>query len=446
MPETLGTVTFPSGEVLLIDFGLLRLWSADRSPLLHEDQAPPETIARANRAVDLEVVGPDAAEAAAQIDLATVKGRYGFDQDPDNDLLARQIAGTGLDATVREIPRMAHFTRVHRLLDDDPGGTEVPFHGGWAVAVRGVPTGPLVVRGERMPAGAAYEERWRSVWVECATGEPEHSAECGYVLVDEARLLFADPAALNAWHNDDPADGMYDLAFWGRDQDVVGARVSVDAQASPPISLEGPAIGWTNLVRDDVVGRLQALRALKAEGLRFAYDIRPHDDHYRLLQQMYRTPTESGVIEVGGAHMTGWFTSWGDGAFPVFRDLAADGTLLRVRVELGGPEIVARQRRMERLWFGDLSKLAIVTARVAGDGAQVCWLYREAADRENDSGWRVFAGDESQDYIDDAANSVLVPLRELIEDAALEEVFEAPVGSAFERVDGKFVKAPFPAG
>lgn len=32
--------------------------------------------------------------------------------------------------------------------------------------------------------------------------------------------------------------------------------------------------------------------------------------------------------------MTGWFT-WGDGVFPVFRDLAADGSLLLLRVELG---------------------------------------------------------------------------------------------------------------
>jgi len=67
--------------------------------------------------------------------------------------------------------------------------------------------------------------------------------------------------------------------------------------------------------------------------------------------------TESASVEIGGSVVCGFFTSWGDGAFPVRRDLATDGTLCRLRVEVGAPEIVERQQAMEDRWFGELSRL-----------------------------------------------------------------------------------------
>jgi hypothetical protein len=417
MGELLGTASFPSGDVLLIDFGLLRLWSGDRVPDLG-----PET--------DFEIAGPDAREVAAALDLARVKGRYAFDLE-DGGPVAAKVAEvcrtTGLDATLRATPRMAHHTRVRRLLDDFPEGAEVPFPGGWAVAVRGVPAGrELRVLGERMDPDGPDTGNWHSVWVECAEGAPAKTVECGYVLVDEARLMFTDPTALNGWRNDEPLDGLYDLVFWGADGPAVADRVEASTVDDDGV------FGWTGLTRDEVVSRHGELQSLGE--LRFRFDVRPHDDHYRVLQQMYRSPTESGSIEVGGATMTGWFTSWGDGAFPVFRDLAADGTLLRVRVELGAPEIVRRQRRLEELWFGDLAKMALVSARVAREGAPVRWLHRDAPDNDQDSGWRVFAGDETQDYVDDAANCQVMPLRELIRaDPGLEDLFVHPAPAAFER-------------
>ncbi|MFE4457442.1 hypothetical protein ACFROC_08795 [Nocardia tengchongensis] len=91
---------------------------------------------------------------------------------------------------------------------------------------------------------------------------------------------------------------------------------------------------WADLTLDELRARYGELESLRAEGMRFAVDMRPHDDHFRVLEQMRSSSTESGSIDVGGARMTGWFTSWGDGAFPVFRDVAADGMLLRVRVRV----------------------------------------------------------------------------------------------------------------
>ncbi len=417
MSESLGSATFPSGDLLLIDFGLLRAWCGE----------PAEGM-------DFEITGPDAPEVAARLDLAMVKGRYAFDF-PDGDPLAKRVARFGLDASLTRIPRVPHHARVQRLLDDTPGGVEVPFSAGWAVAVRGVPADrELPVYGERMDPDGPDAGRWRSVWVECAEGEPVRSVECGYVLVEEARLMFADPTALYGWRNDQPYDGLFDLAFWGKDAAEVAERLSAPAMDQPDV------FGWTDITEDELFEHYSRLRA--EDEAKFRTDVRPHDDHHRILRQMHSTQTESGVVEVDGGLMTGWFTSWGDGAFPVYRDLAEDGTLLRVRVELGADEIVQRQRRFERLWFGDLAQLAIVSNRVARDGEPACWLYREARDNERDSGWRVFAGDEPEEYVADSANCSLMPLRDLIKaDPSVEAVLTEPAPAAFERrgQDDEFV-------
>ena len=59
---------------------------------------------------------------------------------------------------------------------------------------------------------------------------------------------------------------------------------------------------------------------------------------------------------------------------------------------------------------------------------------REPPDRDEDSGWRVFAGNETSAYVDDPDNVSLLSLHGLCEiDESLEKVLEEPVGSALER-------------
>jgi hypothetical protein len=41
-------------------------------------------------------------------------------------------------------------------------------------------------------------------------------------------------------------------------------------------------------------------------------------------------------------------TSWGDGFFPVYRDVDAGGKLVRVCIDLGNEKIVQRQRQFEQ--------------------------------------------------------------------------------------------------
>jgi hypothetical protein len=44
---------------------------------------------------------------------------------------------------------------------------------------------------------------------------------------------------------------------------------------------------------------------------------RPHSHSYQVLAQMPPSETGSGVIGIAGAQMCAFFTSWGDGLFPV---------------------------------------------------------------------------------------------------------------------------------
>ncbi|HSH23299.1 MAG TPA: hypothetical protein VK975_04470 [Acidimicrobiales bacterium] len=356
--ESLGSVTCPSGDVFVFDFGLLRLWSGDRPPVLDGDVVPPEVAAQANASDDFEISGRDAVTVAAALDLAAVKGRYAFDLPDHGESLSERVATIcqerSLHARVQRIGRMPHRRRLERLLDDDPTGAEVPFHGVWGVAVRGVPRSrSLPVLGRRMDDDGPDAGRWHSVWVLCDERPPVSSIEAGYVLVDEARLMFADPRALDLWRNDEALDGLADLEFWGRDA-VAAADVT---GASPVDASQSNVFGWLDRPVAEVVRLARQLEELRSDAaLKFVIDFRPHDHHHQMLRLARTTPTEAGTITLDGFLVTGLFTTWGDGAFPVYRDVAADGSLCRIRVELGAPEIVQRTRRFEELWFGSFPR------------------------------------------------------------------------------------------
>jgi len=77
---------------------------------------------------------------------------------------------------------------------------------------------------------------------------------------------------------------------------------------------------------------------------------------------------------------------------------------------------------------------AIVSIEVARQGLPVGWLYRDEPDREDDSGWRIFSGAESDDFADDASNFVILTLEELVAlDPGLAPILDAPFHSCYER-------------
>lgn len=344
--EALGDVVMSSGTLVVIDFGLLEMWSHSEPPRL--DHADPELMARANSAVDLQIIGPDASLVAERIDLAAATATFVFDMPPDSvEMVRGRVASIreadGLDADVVAVARMPHGDRVRELVELRPDGAEVPFHGPWAVALSGLPVGKsLPVKGVRMPEDSPDAGRWRSVWIEVGDGVVVESTVAGHVLVDEARLMLSDVDALGEWEHEESLDGLFDVAFWGRDAERVAGITG--ATLNPAL---GPGVfGWADLSFDQTREVATEVLGLQQDGeLKFRAEVRPHSHHHAVLRQTATSPTESGSIDLAGGRGVGFFTSWGDGAFPVYRDVAADGRLVRVRVELGSDEIVERSRR-----------------------------------------------------------------------------------------------------
>jgi hypothetical protein len=396
-------------------------------------QSDPETVAAANSQVDFRIDGPDAAQAGRLFDR-DANPFYVYDI-PGHGIRITQrkfracVRKHGLDAhLVRLKERVTHRRRVDLIREVYPAGGEVQFQGIWAVAVSDIPTDrPLQVIGERM-SGERYATRWRHVLLVCRRGTVARSEKVAMVMVDEARLMFADVDALGAWKHNEPLDGLADLVLWGQDAAKAARRVKAPR-------LDEEYYGWTDLPVEEAARRGRRVAALQEQhGWKMGHDFRPHSHHHEVMQQVRSSATDSGMVEVGGAVLCGFMTSWGDGIYPVMRDLDADGRLLRVRLDLGSDETVRRMEAVEERWFGIFAQFAIVSRRVLDDGRPVGFLYREAPDNSVDSGWRVFAGDESRAYTDNADNAQAVPLRELLgRDKALEEIFRTPAPCAFER-------------
>lgn len=93
------------------------------------------------------------------------------------------------------------------------------------------------------------------------------------------------------------------------------------------------------------------------------------------------------------------------------------------------------------------AKRCFVTRRVLDDGMKAGFLYREAPERDGDSGWRITADDESGAYMDDPRNVAFVSLgRVLSKDDSIVHLLDEPIGAAFARdpATGRFVAARSP--
>jgi hypothetical protein len=79
----------------------------------------------------------------------------------------------------------------------------------------------------------------------------------------------------------------------------------------------------------------------------------------------------------------------------------------------------------------------IATKRIAEDEQPACFMYREEPMDPKDSGWRLYAGTESEEYLDNPDNSgIYDPATILAIDPSIQVLLDEPIGSVFEREDG----------
>jgi hypothetical protein len=434
--EVLGHVSAPTGKLLIIDGGLMYLWQHDRSPIVKGGPVDDELREKINSSVDVALEGPEAPIAAKAFDRQWHE-RYLFDIPQQrvaetvaefNELVRKK------NLIARAAPleqRISHRQRIDLALEQGKGAGEMQYCGVMAAVVSEIPASKaLAVIGQRM-GGKQDASRWRQVFIECRSElRPARTEFVGYVAVDEARLLIADVDAVGAWEAEKSLDGLADYIFRGPDAAKLAKAMGVRR-------LDKQTFGWIDRPVEEAVqiGVASEQMAIQKQ-FEVRGDFRPHSHQYLAMQQVRKSNTESATLEVGGASMCQFMTTWGDGAFEVWRDLDETGQLVRVRFDLGNEQTVVRMRKVEELWFGQFSKMAFVSKRIMQDHEPVRWLYRETPDNLDDSGWRIYAGDEDQAYCDRAENVVIVPLRELIAgEKQLEQIFRSPVGSAFERLE-----------
>lgn len=80
----------------------------------------------------------------------------------------------------------------------------------------------------------------------------------------------------------------------------------------------------------------------------------------------------------------------------------------------------------------------IASNKITLEGAKVGYMYREEGDQENDSGWRILAGTETQEYVDDSENGKIFDLNIIAHhDPAIIPYLKYPYNTELERVEGK---------
>ncbi len=323
----LGEVTCPSGELVLMDGGYLGLWSGDRSP---DDVAGPDAVP----STDFEVVGPDADAAARSFDRQCGRTLYDIPQHGVADFTAlfdRHCKEHGYDASLRAFERrVPHRERVRWAIAG--GHPEMLVTGVPVIGVGGLPTDrPLTVTAE--PGADGW---WRCIRLVAGDVPVAETRELARIGVDNARFVFADADALNAWVHEESIDGLADVVFWGRDEDSVAAEFGAARTGTPGDDV----YGWLNLPLAEAYDRAVALQDRRgAEPARmFAFDFRPHSHHWQVMAGVRGSAHEAATIEVGGARLMFAMTSMGDGFFPVHVEVDAEGAVVAIEVTVTGDE------------------------------------------------------------------------------------------------------------
>ncbi|MGE0395584.1 MAG: hypothetical protein AB7T06_02575 [Kofleriaceae bacterium] len=195
---------------------------------------------------------------------------------------------------------------------------------------------PLSVTGTRVARGR-FADCWEHVTIDLGQGDIYNTRKLGEAGVDFARLVCMDHAALDHWQHDESLDGLADVVFWGRDE----AQLAKALKA--PRTKEG--YGWIDLPVADAEAKVFEAEILKADNKWLLnIDFRPHSHHFQALAAARASSSGAGTLSLAGTQMMLFFTSWGDGVFPVYLDLDHDDKPVRVRIQLATEESNAAMR------------------------------------------------------------------------------------------------------
>jgi hypothetical protein len=424
MAVLLGEVEVPSGILLVLDPGLGRFWRHDGEPRSPR-KADPEQH-------DLAIVGPDAVAASKAYDRQ-FDPRYLFDVvdvAATEKHFAQFVKDRKLDARLQRLPRrIPHLERARLAVEVGGGAGVVHYNHLWAVAVGGLPDGrALPIEATPMPEGE-FGGRWRTIDVVIdADAAVAQSLPVQGVMVEHGQLICADVEAFGAFRMWEPLDGLADFVFWGKDAPAIAAKFQAPR-------LDDQHFGWVNIPDAESHRYFQPVQDwIDSQKLKAGVDYRPHCNLEKLNAQIRGGELESGQLELAGARACGFSNRWGDGIFTVIRDLDAAGRLVRVRLDVGNEQTQSLCRRVLLMSCG-----AIVTRKVL-DGAPIGFAERFQPHRSDDSGWALNAGTETQAYMDDVKNLVIVRLGALVErDPELRKIIDAPVGSVFRRTTSGYV-------
>ncbi|NNC19112.1 DUF2185 domain-containing protein [Corallococcus exiguus] len=424
-PVELGDIDLPEGVLLILDPGLGRFWRHDSEPASPRKKAPAEH--------DLRISGPDA-EAAGQAYDREFDPRFLFDRKDPADAAAHFegfAREQGFDARAEVLSaRIPHTERARLALEHGKGLGVVKYNGLWAVVVGGLPSSRgLKVIGMPMPPGE-FGGRWRSIDI-VVDGEAEaaRSEQVSGVMVDHGQLLFAGLGPMGRFRMWEPEDGLADYVFHGRD----APKLAKELGAS---DLGDGLYGWKDLPMDRVGEKATPLQErLEKDGLAVGVDYRPHCNLEKLNAGLRECEEDTASLVLDGARVVGCGNRWGDGIFTVSRHLDAKGRTVRVRVELGTEE---RQKLLRGIRLRQ--RKALVTRFITENGEPIRFAERSKPAAEEDSGWLFTSGLETEEYMEESGNAVIVPLRPLLgRDKELDAILDAPVGAVFRREGNGFV-------
>ena len=129
--------------------------------------------------------------------------------------------------------------------------------------------------------------------------------------------------------------------FWGRDAEMLAKAMG--ARTTPE------CYGWTNLPLAEAEQKaMDAERKKSANHWLLATDFRPHSHHYHALAAARKSKQGAGTLDVGGARVCLFFTSWGDGVFPIYLDLDGDDRAVQLRVQLNTADALAAMHVVNR--------------------------------------------------------------------------------------------------